>query len=81
METSKPKSRQGYASMDPALRREIASKGGRSVPKEKRAFATNPKLAAKAGRKGGKNVSADARSFSQDRALASAAGKRSRKAL
>jgi len=67
--------------MDPVKVRAIAGMGGRSVPKEKRAFATNPELAAEAGRKGGKSVSAEARSFSQDRALASTAGKRSRKAL
>ncbi|HME24474.1 MAG TPA: general stress protein [Acetobacteraceae bacterium] len=48
-------SNQGFASMDPAKQRAIASKGGRSVPPEKRPFAQNPKLAAQAGRKGGEN--------------------------
>jgi general stress protein YciG len=33
--------------------REIASKGGRSVPAEKRSFSQNRDLAAEAGRKGG----------------------------
>jgi len=51
-----PKSRRGFASMDPARVRAIASMGGRSVPKEKRAFATNLDLAAEAGRKGGSHV-------------------------
>jgi general stress protein YciG len=43
----------GFAAMDPALRREIARKGGRSVPARKRSFARDPALAAEAGRKGG----------------------------
>jgi len=43
--------------MDPARVRAIASMGGRSVPKEKRAFSTNLDLAAEAGRKGGLHVS------------------------
>nr|WP_210261256.1 KGG domain-containing protein [Enterovirga sp. DB1703] len=33
--------------------REIASKGGRSVPAEKRSFSQNRGLASQAGRKGG----------------------------
>lgn len=45
--------RQGFASMDEARQREIASKGGSSVPPEKRPFARSHELAAKAGRKGG----------------------------
>ncbi|GHE75742.1 hypothetical protein GCM10019059_38890 [Camelimonas fluminis] len=78
MENTKPKSRRGFASMDPARRKEIASKGGRSVPKEKRAFFTHTGLAATAGSKGGKSVGAGERAFSQDRTLASRAGKKSR---
>lgn len=39
--------------MDPALQREIASKGGRSVPPEERSFSKDRALAAQAGRKGG----------------------------
>ncbi|MFZ9407667.1 MAG: general stress protein [Burkholderiaceae bacterium] len=46
-------SRRGFASMDPALQREIASKGGRSVPPEERSFSKDRALAAQAGRKGG----------------------------
>ena len=46
--------RQGFASMDAARQRAIASKGGRSVPPQKRPFARNAELAAAAGRKGGK---------------------------
>lgn len=47
------KLRRGFACMDPEKRREIARKGGSSVPKEKRSFSLNPKLASDAGRKGG----------------------------
>jgi general stress protein YciG len=46
-------SNRGFASMDPALQREIASKGGRSVPPEERSFSKDRSLAAQAGRKGG----------------------------
>jgi general stress protein YciG len=39
--------------MDPAKQREIARKGGESVPNEKRSFSQDRSLAAAAGRKGG----------------------------
>jgi general stress protein YciG len=39
--------------MNPERRREIARKGGASVPGEKRSFAKDRDLAASAGRKGG----------------------------
>ena len=39
--------------MDPARQREIARKGGASVPREKRSFSQDRGLAAQAGRKGG----------------------------
>jgi uncharacterized protein len=45
--------KQGFASMDPAKQRQIASMGGSSVPPEKRPFAQDHQLAAEAGRKGG----------------------------
>ena len=44
----------GFASMNAGQRRAVASKGGQSVPKEKRSFSQNRNLAAEAGRKGGK---------------------------
>ena len=69
-------SARGFASMDAATQREIARKGGQSVPAEKRSFSRDPKLAAAAGRKGGNNVPADQRSFSRNRALASQAGRK-----
>jgi general stress protein YciG len=56
METSMPDndtSNRGFASMDEDKQREIASKGGQSVPDEKRSFSQDPELAAEAGRKGG----------------------------
>jgi general stress protein YciG len=49
---AEPKKR-GFAAMSPERRREIASKGGASVPNEKRAFSKDKELAAEAGRKGG----------------------------
>ncbi|HRH19230.1 MAG TPA: general stress protein [Brevundimonas sp.] len=48
-------SRRGFASMDPARQREIARKGGGSVPSEKRSFSQDRDLAAAAGRKGGES--------------------------
>jgi general stress protein YciG len=46
-------STRGFASMDGNRQREIASKGGRSVPAEKRSFSQDRELASEAGRKGG----------------------------
>ena len=46
-------SKRGFASMDPTRQREIARKGGASVPSEKRSFSQDRGLAAQAGRKGG----------------------------
>ena len=71
-----PKSRRGFAAMDQAKQRAIASKGGQSVPGEKRSFSRDPELAATAGRKGGQSVAPKARSFSQDRELAAEAGRK-----
>jgi uncharacterized protein len=68
------KTKRGFASMDPAKQREIAAKGGRSVPAEKRSFSKDTDLAAKAGRKGGQAVDPAKRSFSRDHVLASKAG-------
>jgi len=46
-------STRGFASMSPEKQREIASKGGRAVPAEKRSFSQDRDLASTAGRKGG----------------------------
>ena len=61
----KKKSLRGFAAMSPERQREIARKGGESVPNEKRSFSQNPGLAAEAGRKGGQNVNPSKRSFSR----------------
>jgi uncharacterized protein len=68
------KSKRGFASMNPERQREIARKGGKSVPAEKRSFSKNSDLAASAGRKGGQSVDPKKRSFSRDKALAAQAG-------
>jgi hypothetical protein len=62
--------------MDQAKQRAIASKGGQSVPPEKRSFSQDPSLAAQAGRKGGESVPPEGRSFSQNRELAAEAGRK-----
>jgi general stress protein YciG len=49
----KTPSRGGLAAMDKVRQREIARKGGASVPDEKRSFSQDRDLAAAAGRKGG----------------------------
>lgn len=53
MAKSNSTSNRGFASMDEGKQREIASKGGRSVPAEKRSFSQDRELASEAGRKGG----------------------------
>lgn len=45
--------KRGFASMDDEKQREIAKKGGESVPAEKRPFSQDPDLASEAGKKGG----------------------------
>lgn len=45
----------GFAAMDPDKRRELARKGGKSVPAAKRSFSANRQLAITSGRKGGIN--------------------------
>ena len=49
----KTPSRRGFAAMDKDRQREIARKGGASVPDEKRSFSQDRDLAAATGRKGG----------------------------
>ncbi len=48
-------SNRGFASMDEKKQKEIASKGGQSVPAEKRSFSQDRELASQAGRKGGEH--------------------------
>lgn len=70
------KSKRGFASMDAARQKEIASLGGKAVPDSKRSFSLNRGLAAQAGRKGGQSVPGAKRSFSQNRNLAAQAGRK-----
>lgn len=49
------KSNRGFASMDQEKQREIARKGGKSVPAEERSFSKDRNLASEAGKKGGEN--------------------------
>ena len=46
-------STRGFASMDEDRQRDIASKGGQSMPAGQRSFSKDHALAAEAGRKGG----------------------------
>jgi uncharacterized protein len=69
-------SNRGFASMDEEKQREIARKGGESVPAEKRSFSKDPELASEAGQKGGQSVPDEKRSFSKDHELASEAGRK-----
>lgn len=50
------KPRRGFAAMTPERQRELARKGGKSVPDSKRSFSRDPELASRAGRKGGLSV-------------------------
>mgnify|MGYP000229957936 CR=1 FL=1 len=52
-------SKRGFASMDPAKQRQIASKGGRAAHEKGTAHEFSPDEARQAGRLGGKSVSRD----------------------
>ncbi len=47
------KQHRGFAAMDPEKRRELAAKGGASIPADQRSFSKDRALAVAAGRKGG----------------------------
>lgn len=70
------RSERGFAAMDEEKQREIARKGGQSVPPEQRSFSKDPALASQAGRKGGQSVPPKERSFSKNPMLASQAGRK-----
>lgn len=76
MASDQNNSNRGFGAMDPAQQRDIASKGGQSVPAEKRSFSQNPDAARRAGQKGGESVPDEKRSFSQDPDLARQAGQK-----
>lgn len=56
----------GFAGMDQERQRQIASKGGQSVPAEERSFSRDRNLASEAGRKGGENSHGSRRNTSDD---------------
>jgi uncharacterized protein len=66
-------SNRGFAAMDHNKQREIASKGGASVPNAKRSFSQDRELAAAAGRKGGQ---ASGGNFANNPQRASEAGRK-----
>lgn len=57
-------------------RSQVASKGGKAVPNDRRSFSQNRALASQAGRKGGQNCADEKRSFSKNRDLAAMAGRK-----
>lgn len=67
-EQDPPRALRGFAAMTPERRREIARKGGASVPSEKRSFAKDRDLAASAGRKGGEASKGSGRKADDDAA-------------
>lgn len=56
-QSKKPKGRQGFASMDPELRRQICSKGGKTAHAKGTAHEFSSDEARAAGKKGGLSVS------------------------
>ncbi len=46
----------GFAAMTPERRKEIASKGGKAIPAEKRSYSQNRELASRSGKIGGKST-------------------------
>ena len=61
---NEPEKKRGLAALTPERRREIAQMGGKSVPREKRAFFKNPEIAKSAGSLGGQRASPEKRYFS-----------------
>ena len=59
LEAKSTRSRRGFAAMDQALQREIASRGGLAVHRSGRAHRFTSGEAQEAGRKGGQAVSRD----------------------
>ncbi len=69
-------SKRGFASMSPEKRRELAIRGGKAVPAEKRTFSRDPEAARKAGRKGGLSVPMHKRNFFKDHDAAADFGRK-----
>lgn len=72
----KPKALRGFALMTAERLREIAQRGGLSVPPEKRTYSVNREKASEAGKKGGTNVPHEKRAFFTNRELATDAGRK-----
>jgi general stress protein YciG len=66
-------SERGFGAMDKDKQRDIASKGGKSVPAEERSFSKDHELASEAGRKGGH---ASGGNFANEPERAAGAGKK-----
>lgn len=66
----------GFALLSEEKRKECASKGGKAVPAEKRAFSTNNTLARWCGKIGGASVDPKNRTFYKDKEKAREAGRR-----
>ena len=64
-EDAPKKSNRGFASMSLERRKEVASKGGKSVLWQNRAFSKNRTLAQEAGRKGGLNSKRRTRAYKE----------------
>jgi general stress protein YciG len=58
IEKQRPKPKRGFAAMSAERLRQIASKGGKAVPNDRRSFSQDRELAASAGRTGGINSQA-----------------------
>ena len=65
--------KRGFAAMAPETQQAIASKGGSSIPNDKRSFSQNRELAREAGRKGGKSSGGN---FARNPQRASEAGRK-----
>jgi general stress protein YciG len=76
----KGKSARGFASIDPALQREIASQGGKAAHAKGKAHEFSGDEAREAGRKGGTSVARDREHMARIGALGGKARAKARKA-
>ena len=67
--SEKPRSKRGFASMDPALVREHAKRGGVAAHAAGTAYKYTPETAQIAGRKGGRAVQAKKRALAAQKKL------------
>lgn len=76
MTTTPKKSRRGFAAMDAAKQREIASRGGQAAHESGRAHEFTREEASAAGRKGGVNAHANGKAHEFTQEEAKAAGRK-----